>query len=64
MALIGETGSGKSTLVQHLNGLIYPTKGKITIGDYCIEGGQKSTKELKIKTILWLSISVSRVSTF
>lgn len=47
MALIGETGSGKSTLVQHLNGLIYPTKGKITIGDYCIEGGQKKHKGIK-----------------
>ena len=28
-ALIGHTGSGKSTLVQHLNGLLKPTSGNI-----------------------------------
>ena len=31
IGLIGHTGSGKSTLVQHLNGLILPTGGKITV---------------------------------
>ena len=31
VALIGHTGSGKSTLIQHLNGLLSPTKGKIYI---------------------------------
>ena len=31
IGLIGHTGSGKSTLVQHLNGLILPTRGKITV---------------------------------
>ena len=30
-AIIGHTGSGKSTLIQHLNGLIKPTSGKIFI---------------------------------
>lgn len=30
-AVIGHTGSGKSTLIQHLNGLIKPTNGKIII---------------------------------
>ena len=29
VAIIGHTGSGKSTLVQHLNGLLKPTDGKI-----------------------------------
>ena len=29
VALIGETGSGKSTLVQHLNALLLPTSGEI-----------------------------------
>ena len=29
IALVGHTGSGKSTLVQHLNGLMEPTEGEI-----------------------------------
>ena len=31
IGVIGHTGSGKSTLIQHLNGLIHPTSGKVTI---------------------------------
>ena len=38
LALIGHTGCGKSTLVQHLNGLIAPTKGHV----YLEENGQKT----------------------
>ena len=30
VAVVGHTGSGKSTLVQHLNGLLKPTEGTIT----------------------------------
>lgn len=31
IGIIGHTGSGKSTLIQHLNGLIHSTSGKVTI---------------------------------
>lgn len=31
IGVIGHTGSGKSTLIQHLNGLLHPTEGKVTI---------------------------------
>lgn len=31
VALIGHTGSGKSTLIQHMNGLLKPSKGKIIV---------------------------------
>ena len=36
LALVGETGSGKSTLVQNLNGLLTPTSGEIKMGNYVI----------------------------
>ncbi len=36
-ALIGRTGSGKSTLIQQLNGLLFPTSGKITINNFVID---------------------------
>ena len=31
IAIVGHTGSGKSTLVQHMNALLLPTKGEVTI---------------------------------
>ena len=41
VALIGHTGSGKSTLVQHINALLLPTKGQIQIEDYMISATDK-----------------------
>ncbi|MBS4201579.1 energy-coupling factor ABC transporter ATP-binding protein [Bacillus sp. FJAT-49732] len=41
LALIGHTGSGKSTVLQHLNALLKPTKGKVHIGDRVIDSGKK-----------------------
>lgn len=46
VAVIGHTGSGKSTLIQHLNGLLKPTKGEITIGERTIRADEKA-KNLK-----------------
>ena len=43
-ALIGHTGSGKSTLIQHINALLLPTKGQVTIEDFMIEAGTKPSK--------------------
>lgn len=34
IAVVGATGSGKSTLVQHLNGLLFPTSGGLVVFDY------------------------------
>lgn len=48
-ALVGATGSGKSTLVQHLNALLVPTKGKVTIDDKVIEAGIKPTELKKLR---------------
>jgi energy-coupling factor transport system ATP-binding protein len=41
LALIGHTGSGKSTLIQHLNGLLKPSAGSIKMGDTILEAGGK-----------------------
>ena len=38
VAIIGQTGSGKSTLVQHLNGLLKPTEGKAFIDEVDLSG--------------------------
>ncbi|QAS52647.1 energy-coupling factor ABC transporter ATP-binding protein [Halobacillus litoralis] len=46
VAIIGHTGSGKSTLIQHLNGLLQPTSGKVRIGDYVLEAKEKN-KQLR-----------------
>lgn len=43
-AIIGETGSGKSTLVQHLNALLLPDKGTVHILDRNIVAGEKPKK--------------------
>lgn len=42
VGIIGHTGSGKSTLVQHLNGLIHPTAGKVLINS--VDVGAKSVE--------------------
>ena len=47
IGLIGHTGSGKSTLVQHLNGLILPTSGKITVDG--MDLAEKSTDRRAIR---------------
>lgn len=44
-ALVGHTGSGKSTIMQHLNGLQKPTKGEIKIASFTLNS-QTSDKGL------------------
>lgn len=46
-AIIGHTGSGKSTLVQHINALLRANKGILTVGDHVIDPKEKKVKKLK-----------------
>lgn len=46
VGIIGHTGSGKSTLIQHLNGLIKPTSGKIFI-----DGVDIHNKDIKLRDV-------------
>lgn len=46
IGLIGHTGSGKSTLIQHINGLLKPSSGKIIVDDVDI-----TDKKVKLNSI-------------
>lgn len=43
IGIIGHTGSGKSTLIQHLNGLLHPTEGRVTVDGVDLAGKSKET---------------------
>ncbi len=45
LGVIGHTGSGKSTLIQHLNGLLRPTSGRVLIDG--LDTASKNLKELR-----------------
>ncbi len=45
-AIIGHTGSGKSTVLQHLNALLKPTEGTVRIGEIEVQG-KKKNKQLR-----------------
>ncbi len=49
IGIIGHTGSGKSTLVQHLNGLLKPTDGEILIEDENIWDKPKEIRKIRSK---------------
>lgn len=47
IGLIGHTGSGKSTLIQHLNGLLKPTRGTIMVNGLQVMHKSKDLKQLR-----------------
>lgn len=49
VGIIGHTGSGKSTLVQHFNGLVKPTSGQIFVDGEDIWANPKEIKQLRFK---------------
>ena len=49
IGIIGHTGSGKSTFIQHLNGLLKPDSGKIFIGDTDIYSSKEETLKARYR---------------
>ena len=49
VGIIGHTGSGKSTLVQHLNGLLKPTEGTVEIDGENIWANKKKIRSVRFK---------------
>ena len=49
VGLIGHTGSGKSTFIQHLNGLLKPSSGTVTVDGEDINADKLATKNVRSK---------------
>ena len=49
IGVIGHTGSGKSTLIQHLNGLLFPQEGSVTVDGLPVVAKSKDLKEIRRK---------------
>ena len=49
LGIIGHTGSGKSTLIQHLNGLLKPTTGRILLGGKDIWADPKKIRDVRFR---------------
>lgn len=49
IGIIGHTGSGKSTLMQHLNGLLKPTSGQILLDGKDIWTDKKTTRQTRFR---------------
>lgn len=49
VGIIGHTGSGKSTLVQHLNGLLVPTSGEVLVDGQNINLSKESRRAARFK---------------
>ena len=49
LGIIGHTGSGKSTLIQHLNGLLKPSEGDILLGGESIWKDKQTTRAARFR---------------
>ncbi|MFR1052513.1 MAG: ATP-binding cassette domain-containing protein, partial [Lachnospirales bacterium] len=49
LGIIGHTGSGKSTLIQHLNGLLKPTSGRVLVEGQDIWASKEATRAARFR---------------
>ncbi len=49
IGIIGHTGSGKSTFIQHLNGLIKPTEGRVLFNGQDIHASKETIRDIRFK---------------
>ena len=49
VGIIGHTGSGKSTLIQHLNGLLRPTEGKVLLDGVNIWADKSKMRQMRFR---------------
>jgi energy-coupling factor transport system ATP-binding protein len=49
VGIIGHTGSGKSTFIQHLNGLLAPTTGSVVIDGVDIASSKEAARDVRFK---------------
>ncbi|HHY94308.1 MAG TPA: energy-coupling factor transporter ATPase, partial [Firmicutes bacterium] len=47
LGIIGPTGSGKSTLIQHFNGLLRPTRGRVVVDDIDLSDRRANLREVR-----------------
>ena len=49
LGIIGHTGSGKSTLIQHLNGLLKPASGRVLLGEEDIHRSKEALRAVRFR---------------
>ena len=57
LGVIGHTGSGKSTFIQHLNGLLAPTSGTVLFDGEDIHRSKAATRDVRFHTSLGYSFT-------
>ncbi|MDR3214696.1 MAG: energy-coupling factor transporter ATPase [Bacilli bacterium] len=63
-AIIGQTGSGKSTLIQHLNAILLPEAGTLEINDFKITNKDKKTSYKNLRKEVGLVFQFSEYQLF